>query len=244
MPLARINGRILNFVHIPKTGGSSVKSYLMSKGPVALYSRDPTDWARTTPQHIDAATRALLVPDAFCDAGFAVLRDPVNRMVSEFRYRATRCLKSPAAVHNISSSAPMQVELGPSEYACLSFDAWVDTVFERFHSDPFICDNHIRPQSDFLNDGLHLFLLEEGLEKVMRWIDEFTQTAPSCADLDRNQSLVPNIEVCESTKWKIENFYRHDLLRIGQEFRCHRSQRFARPTAEFLPVGSTEQSMT
>lgn len=40
MPLSKINGKLLHFVHIPKTGGSCITSYLRAKGPVALYSRE------------------------------------------------------------------------------------------------------------------------------------------------------------------------------------------------------------
>ncbi|MBT8408046.1 MAG: sulfotransferase family protein, partial [Alphaproteobacteria bacterium] len=64
-----------------------MKEYLLKKGPMALFNRTPLPWARTTPQHIEGATHRILIPEGFCDAAFMVVRDPVERLISEFRYR-------------------------------------------------------------------------------------------------------------------------------------------------------------
>jgi hypothetical protein len=90
VPLSKINGQLLHFVQIPKTGGSCIKSYLRAKGPAARYSRDPVEWSKTTPQHLDAARQRVLLPEGFYDHSFAILRNPFERLLSEYRYRAMR----------------------------------------------------------------------------------------------------------------------------------------------------------
>lgn len=130
MPLARIEGCVLHFVHIPKTGGSSINSYLRAKGSLALYSREPVDCMAVSPQHLHRTPCRSIVPDAFSDAAFTVLRDPVDRMVSEYRYRAARRARAAG-----SDSDPC-VEWHDGSAFAGGFDAWVCAALEEVAADP------------------------------------------------------------------------------------------------------------
>jgi len=211
MPIARINGRILHFVHIPKTGGSSINAYLRAKGRLGLYSRTPVPWAQTTPQHMDRATQVALIPAQFCDAAFTVLRDPEARLVSEFRYRARRHAEAEGTVLRPGVDGAVTLEIDWGETFHGSFDAWVAEVLRRHAADPFTCDNHIRPQADFWRPGLKTFLLEDGLEPVFDWIDRKTATARTAFRRDDNQSPKLPVAMSTETRAAMRRFYAADF---------------------------------
>ncbi len=78
MPLARVGQGILFFVHIPKTGGSSIERYLQEIGQACLVSRRATGFSKVTPQHMERETCQSCIPAGFYDQGFAMLRDPAT----------------------------------------------------------------------------------------------------------------------------------------------------------------------
>lgn len=159
MPLARIGGKILFFAHIPKTGGTSVETYLAGKGALALHSKRKLVWARTTPQHMHADVHARFIPDDFVDFTFTVMRDPRDRFVSEY-------------LHQKRNSRPNE-----------KFNAWARRMMEEQAKLPVAYDNHIRPQVDFLRPGMKVFLFEAGFAPIFDWIDEVTGTPPGARDV-------------------------------------------------------------
>jgi len=215
VPLARINNRLLHLVHIPKTGGASITDYMRKKGEVALYSREKLEWAQSTPQHLEFETSRALIPEGFADASFAIMRNPISRLLSEYRYRATRYNSGVLPFSAPSSSDKMKVELDWGEDFYGTFDEWVDLVFERCIRFPCTCDNHIRPQSDFIGGNMKIFIFERGLEKVYRWIDRITDTQEIISSLDRNESKKFVVEVSSKTQIKIENFYQKDYCMLN-----------------------------
>ncbi len=186
MPLARIGEKILFFTHIPKTGGSSVEAYLDQKGAVALRFKRRLGWSETTAQHMEARIHTRLVPDGFFDASFAVLRDPVARMVSEYRYRRDRYEGQRA------------------------FPDWVRAAFDAYGRDEYVYDNHIRPQAEFLRQGMVLFRLEAGMQAVCDWIDRETGTPAATRDIWEKKSTSNKITVPDDLRDEINTFYKAD----------------------------------
>lgn len=203
MPIARINNKILHFVHIPKTGGSSVSRYLRRKGDLALYAWSPLPWAQTTPQHMQRSVHEALVPRGFCDAAFTILRDPVARMVSEYRYRAARL----RTAHGSANA----IEWHDGSAFRGTFEAWVRVVIEAYATDPYIYDNHIRPQSEYWCEGLKTFFLEDGLEHVFDWIDAETETDRDGDPVHENRGARVPCVVSQELRGEIEAFYAADL---------------------------------
>lgn len=214
MPLAKINGKILHFVHIPKTGGSCVTSYLRAKGKVALYSREQVLWSRTTPQHMEFETRNVMVPEGFSDGTFAILRDPLERILSEFRYRATRRNGRQEAQADISTSDELAIELDWNQEFHGTFDQWVKLVFSEQRKNPYMCDNHIRPQTEFVSSNTTIFMFDDGLDPVLDWIDRVTNTPRASVALDRNESVKFSIEMHDQTRQMIAEFYAGDYAFI------------------------------
>lgn len=158
MPLARLGTSLVYFAHVPKTGGSSVTAYLAARGRVALYHAKALDWLPCSPQHIHADLQKILFPQGFADHSFTILRDPVARMQSEYAFRARRAARHGRGIRG--------------------FDQWVPHVLERYPGDPYMLDNHLRPQSAFVLPGMTLFRYEDGLDRVFDWLDSLAGDAP------------------------------------------------------------------
>ncbi len=222
MPLARIGDRLIFFVHVPKTGGTSVEAYLRAKGGLALAGTRRHGWSRTTPQHIHREIFAEMVPPGFYDHGFTILRDPKSRLVSEFCMRAEplRLKLRPfglarAAWKRMRGIRSYGVRIG-NRLEFLDFDGWVARSFAEFRKDPFYKDNHFRPQHEFVADGHRVFLFEDGLEPVFRWIDTVTGTRPVDGAFHERRSAPMAIDCSAATDTLIREFYREDYALISR----------------------------
>lgn len=107
-------------------------------------------WSKSSPQHIPVADLEQLIPLEFFAISFAVVRHPVDRMVSLFRYQRD-------IVRRIGQE--------------VTFSRWLERLPDRLEEKPYYLDNHPRPMSDFVPEGARVFHLEEGLDKVADWLD-------------------------------------------------------------------------
>ncbi|WP_299743953.1 sulfotransferase family 2 domain-containing protein [uncultured Tateyamaria sp.] len=194
MPLVRLDKTLIFFVHIPKTGGASVDRYLSKVGNIALWTPGTMQWSKCSPQHIHAELHTRMIPRGFYQHGFTILRDPVARMISEYRYRAMR---------------------RQSDRALPEFDIWAIRMLQRYESNPYVLDNHIRPQSEFVSDGLKLFRYEDGLDPVFDWIDEIGGHA-ALPRKWHNRSSGPQVEPSKDVADLIREFYAQDIALLDQ----------------------------
>ena len=88
MPIYRINNRNVLFIHVPKTGGTSVERYLGLYAQPALHNQGakllrPVKDATFTPalamQHFHAELLEAMFPPDFFDYAFMVVRHPAAR---------------------------------------------------------------------------------------------------------------------------------------------------------------------
>lgn len=120
--------RGLQFVHIPKTAGSSIENtYLYkcwgcwSQGK----SRNCSFWHEHNPVHIPIDNS-----DTFC-----VIRNPYDRLLSEYKYK------------NHPDDPEKMNEL---------FALW----YQQYNNNPYIYDNHLRPQYLFAEQCTHVLLFD------------------------------------------------------------------------------------
>lgn len=199
MPLVYTNGRRIFFAHVPKTGGSSVEDYLLRRfSDISLFRAEKRPLQRGVlppPQHLTAEDLANLLPKQL-DYSFATVRDPLKRIVSEYKYQA-----------------------GATRVSKISFANWLRVVLFTTALDPRSYDNHIRPQSDLVPDGAEIFRLENGLESIIPRLDEVTgSTAPDVAMghlLKRDKQKPFNISRQDAAL--IADFYAADFRRFGYE---------------------------
>jgi hypothetical protein len=144
MPFYRINGKDVIFIHIPKTGGTSVNGILMRHGRRFLHYTEKIPGLRVSPQHFHAEILSSLLHGYSVDYLFSVVRNPIDRLRSEYRMR----------VKTNSASG-------------MSFDRWWADNSRKYETNPFHLDNHLRPQVEFILDGCEIFKLEDGLNLAM-----------------------------------------------------------------------------
>lgn len=167
MPSLALPDRLIWFAHCPKAGGTSVEQFMVTHwGDAVGHLHWGWDlwWRRggwrvasppNSPQHLvweDARRQFQRPPDAV----FAIVRDPVTRMASEYRWqgrgrRGTRAGKA---------------------LARLPFPVWLRLMLAVAERNPHAFDNHLRPQADFVPDTARVFRLEEGLAPVLEWLCE------------------------------------------------------------------------
>lgn len=145
MPLFKVNDRIIHFVHIPKTGGTSIEKWFSEKYP-SLLLNGKLEGVPSTLQHLDAKQYTKLFGD-WPDFEFTVVRNPYDRLISAYRWRYSRAAKA-------GSYVP-------------PFKLWLLFKMRVSLRDPRIDDNFYLPQVEFLRDKTLVYKFENGLDAVM-----------------------------------------------------------------------------
>lgn len=212
MPIVRIDSKLVYFAHVPKCAGSAIEMYLHGRfGKLGFLDRGylkipkSRQWTRSSPQHIQVEALDKLLPPCFFAARFAVVRHPVGRIVSVFRFQ-----------RDIEGKIPSD----------MTFSDWLDTLGHLRRRRPFHLDNHYRPMADFVPEDATVFRLENGLDPLVAWLDDLAGNA----DGDRHikvsntydqRAAVKQIEIgavpriTEGDRRKIETFCRSDFDRFG-----------------------------
>lgn len=213
MPFFRAEAKLVYFAHVPKCAGTAVETYLRDLRGVKLafldhcYLKRPaeTRWNVTSPQHIDQDALATLIPQGFFDLQFALVRHPVQRLVSAWRYQSYY-------------QKVLDAGQGFSEFVASLDTAQIGRIGW--------CDNHFLPQVRFLlkDEACRLFRLEDGLGLVKSWLDGlFDGPAPEgeIAPNNRLSDLVPEdlpetLATAADIK-RIKRLYSDDFERFGYE---------------------------
>jgi Sulfotransferase family len=197
MPVFRINGKLILFVHVPKTGGSSIRQYLSRLGPRCLGDGEKVRWSRCSPQHMHAAVYSLFVPGGFYDYGFMFVRHPYSRILSEYKMRYAQWSKG---------SRP---EGG--------FSRWITSLLEEYQRNPYVLDNHLRPQHEFALEGIEVFRYEEGIGALAKKLG-------AVLGIEQNSSWpcamkAPDYQfpVTWQAMERLKSFYRHDFSTFGYD---------------------------
>lgn len=207
MPVFRKDERKFLFVHVPKTGGSSIEQAFKDAGYDTLYKdgrMGPKSWnhvRRCTPQHMHRDILETLFRLERFDGIFMVVRDPLSRLRSEYLWRHRN-----------------QEDLTVDEQAV---QEWAAVTFARAADDPFLFDNHIRPQADFLVEGARTFRLEDGLDAVATALNEdwdvgLPAEVPRVREGHTTTTYSSrDVEVGDKLRRLVGEFYREDFARFG-----------------------------
>ena len=204
MPLFKTPKGLFYFAHVPRTGGSSVENYLTQRfgQPALLDSRflsNPASirWSRTSPQHLSADEFETLFPRDFVDHKISVVRHPVSRIVSIFKWlRSTQKGVEP------------------------DFDKWLEQALSEVLADPWCHDGHLKCQVDFVPSGCQVFRLEQGLQRVANYVDSlFGEEQPEVVVWHSDKSTVDLKQISSKSHRLIEIHYAEDFDRFKYAFR-------------------------
>ncbi|MDJ0630907.1 MAG: sulfotransferase family 2 domain-containing protein [Rhodobacter sp.] len=209
MPSLTLPDRLIWFAHCPKAGGTSVEQFMVAHwGDAVGHLHWGWDlwWQRggwrladppNSPQHLiwrDAEQHLARRPDAV----FAVIRDPVDRMASEYRWQRGKRRGS---------------RIGKA-LAKLPFSLWLRIMLAAAARFPHAFDNHFRCQADFVPDGAKLFRLEDGLDRIAPWLEAVTG-AVCPADIPHSLPGEGRTEISPRDRALIARAFAPDYARFG-----------------------------
>lgn len=175
-------------VHVPKAGGSSFSSGLVDDGWRELYSirgmhAHALDFARCSPQHWHAEILEMMFKFDRFERIIVILRDPFERFMSEYRWQRHQGMTA----------------LLPAE--------WTSFVMDSYQQDPFVFDNHIRPQSDFMVTGASRYQLEaRGVERALAACLGRRQEAAAACAADPEAEALPHLKKTDDSPALREQF--------------------------------------
>ena len=146
MPLLSYNNKDLFFIHIPKTGGSSIYSNLSKQGVNISYV-DYAGSQHLNPQHFTFKMCKKQIPNFLEYKKFTILRDPEKRILSEFHWRTKAITYQ-------------------------DIDEWIYYALNAYGNDNEIYDNHIRPQSDFISRKTTKIFLHDNYSDATDYINQ------------------------------------------------------------------------
>jgi hypothetical protein len=205
MPVFLKDDKKVLFVHVPKTGGTTVERLFQRSGYVVKF-RETAKMAprmasvrRVSPQHLHAEVlQTMFLVDRF-DLVFMLVRHPVARFRSEYGMRNNKNMRTDAG----------------------AVDKWARKAFKRYAEDPYVFDNHLRPQHEFLLPRTRVFRLEDGMEAAVKTIDKEYDLGLASEiphELNREHSTgisTKDVKVSDSLDARLRKFYADDFAAFG-----------------------------
>lgn len=193
MPIFETPKGIVLFIHIPKTGGSTISRELARHHQMSMNTNSFWPGYDCTPQHLHAGPLTGLFEPAALAYVFTVVRNPVDRIRSEYNWnQRKRSIKMP-------------------------FWLWLRKKLFQARSSPYLDDNHFRAQEEFLCLNTEVFRLEDGLDKVFQRLSEVTGADYSETPEARKVADAPLQTVSKADRNLIGKFYANDFRRFGYD---------------------------
>lgn len=201
MPFVEHGGKRILFVHIPKTGGTTVENWMRSLGDLHFYSIGVPGALKCTPQHFTYKLITQLVGSSYFDYIFTIVRNPYQRMLSEYRMHAVRAEKE------FFHRAP-------------AFSLWLETALRTYQANPFAYDNHLRPQWEFVTEDVKIFRFEDGILQILSKVAaDLGVPTPSQVgwDLDTRSGVDQTTKLDSHDQRTIESVYGKDFDVFGYD---------------------------
>lgn len=198
MPFLILGDQRILFIHIPRTGGTSVESWLRSHDSLRLFTFGIPSAMKITPQHLTRNDLVDIFGDDMFTYKFAFVRHPMRRLESEFRLHALRDQRGFYGGHQ-------------------RFSAWLETNLDAVQRNRFHADNHFRPQTDFIGSDVEIFRYEDGLlAGVAKAAAAAGLIAPGALEQHYStESFVGEVEWDTASRARVLEFYRQDFELLG-----------------------------
>lgn len=203
MPYIEHDGKRILFIHIPKTGGTTIETWLEGIAPLNMYCRGVPQPLKVTPQHFRWSDVSALFAEGSFDYCFTVVRDPYKRLESEYKMRWI--------------GAQEGLWGGVS-----AFPVWLENQLHACRINPNHLDNHLMPQWQFIGDQVNVFHFEDGLERIIAQICEETGLpAPeTVAHKISSETFEGEIDWDFPDVIRANKFYAEDFKNLGYEKRA------------------------
>lgn len=213
MPLLSYQGRQIFYAHCPKAGGTSVEEFLLQYGVLAYYDRNwfgrrqknlmDEGHFPCSPQHLIWAD-FLKLHGSIPDVVFTVVRNPMSRLVSEYKFqrRYRPALKW--------------------VYRC-GFSVWLRAMLRLQKKHKYLADNHFRPQTEFAPEWSVVFRLEDGMGSVEAFLTGVLGSLEMGEGIGHSQvtPVEQNKKTSYSQQFKIIIWCRDFMLRIMHALTMH-----------------------
>jgi hypothetical protein len=206
MPLFTKNDKTIFFAHIPKTAGTSFLSFFKKNGYKKTY---PNKNTRKNSHGLCSAWHAHKTdPRLIKELGkrkdivykFAIVRDPMERMVSNFFW----------AKLNTESVEPI-IRRTPTDKEEQHFHEWSSNMFNEYPTNNCILYNHIRPMVEFIHEGMEIFWFGEWnaiIQKLKTFHPNIQHPLEKVNSTTRPLGWKPNVE----TQDLVREFYKQDYI--------------------------------
>jgi hypothetical protein len=200
MPIFEKNGRRVVFIHVPKAAGSSVEQLFKNEGWEMSFYKNSLDGNNVSPQHMTYQALSKHVPDIDELISFAIVREPFQRLVSEWRY---------------------QTEL--IESSKLEFNDFVRHLDCSLAENKYYWDNHWRPQTDFIDESIDQVIkidsMNESLLPFLRENEIMVDPVIPHTNKRKKKNTIHNqvSTVSDESKERILRVYGRDYAELGYE---------------------------
>jgi hypothetical protein len=202
--LTRDDKRVL-FVHVPKTGGTTIERLFVRSGYEmhlrATRKTEPSLFPllRCSFQHLHGEALGALLDVAAFDVVFLLVRDPLARFRSEYAMRNQKDPRTDAA----------------------TVEQWGMRTLDAYATNPWIRDNHLRPQAEFLVEGAEVFRLEDGMSNVVARLNAEhalglgTEIPHAMHSRRRSGISSSSVELSPRLEQRLREFYAADFEAFG-----------------------------
>jgi hypothetical protein len=195
VPVYRIGTKNILFLHVPKTAGMAVDAHLAALGPAVFNTRFKTRNGVFGPRHQPASVLEKVYFPEMIDYAFMIVRHPVARMVSAYRYNLRK--------------GGLQVS------RLFGFDIWLRLALWRTARNPNWNSGHLLPQVVFEGFSCEVFRYEDGLDKAMQAVARVTGVDIPARTPPTNVSAPRPVQVSQASLDRIARAYAADFERFG-----------------------------
>lgn len=154
---------------------------------------------KVCPQHLQVNDFKILLGQQEWSWLFSVVRDPYDRIESEYHWRTDPQFKK-------SGVRP-------------DFSQWVINNLNNAQKNPFIFDNHLRPQTDFIDSDVEIFKYENGLYVITTELEKHFDIPKGLNLLNDNKSLRDEVHWSNEALNLTNSFYRNDFAQLNYDKR-------------------------
>ncbi len=199
MPIYRIHNRNILFIHVPKTGGTSVEKFLETVAEPGLHNQSrkllrdfSSGWLAPSlaMQHFDRKLLEAMFPNNFIDYAFMIVRHPVDRLISEYRHSRTH--------GRLDSRLP--------------FNAWAQLVLRIARWEPHFRNNHFLPQANFRCFDADVYHFEDGIDNIIFDVSSKLELPKPDQIPHEKKTDSEKINISESTLKFIRINYKEDFI--------------------------------